>query len=148
MSVREFLKEVLYTYFIVVTLVVVSTFVLGTIFQPEQTFGYEAFLSPLLYGLFGVIPMLIMYSKKELSIKQILIRKVFQLVALEALLLAINARLTSFLPEDRPLFFSFVFSVFIIFVLVHLISFVLDCDQAARMNRDLAQLQENNQEET
>ena len=64
MKLKEFIKSTLASYFIIVTLVNVATLVLGSIFRPEQRFGYEAFLAPLLYGALGLIPVFIMYSHK------------------------------------------------------------------------------------
>lgn len=141
MSGKEFFKDVLNTYFIVVTLVVVSTFLLGMIFQPDQQFGYEAFLSPLIYGFFGVLPMLIMYSKKELSIKQILVRKVIQLIVLEGILLFVGFYASGLTIKNLPTLTGFALSVFIIYILVHVISFILDYNQASKMNESLKELQ-------
>lgn len=141
MSVKEFLKEALYTYFIIVTLVVVSTFVLGMIYEPDRQFGYEAFLSPLLYGFLGVVPMLVMYSRKELSVKQILVRKVFQLIALEVLLFSVTFGLDGIEKAQGPMALGLGLSVFIIFLLVHIISFILDCGEAKKMNEALKELE-------
>ena len=143
MSPKEFLKEVLSTYFIVVTLVVVCMLVLGTVFQPNQTFGYDVFFSPLLYGLLGVLPMIITYSKKELSIRQTLVRKGLQLLALEGVLMLLGFGSNGLSKDEMPLIGAFAISVFVIFVLVHLISYFLDCGQAARLNRELELLKQS-----
>ena len=52
----------------------------GSITQPDSRFGYSVFIIPLLYALAGILPQLVMYSQQELSIKEILLRKIIQLL--------------------------------------------------------------------
>ena len=65
---KERIREIADSYFISVTLINAAVFVTGMMFRPDEKFGYEAFLSPLIYGALTVIPTMIMYSGKELPI--------------------------------------------------------------------------------
>lgn len=141
MTFKEHFKSVMSMYFIIVTLVNAATFVLGSIFRPDQTFGYEAFLSPLVYAAIALVPMLCMYSKKELTFRQYILREVFQLFAIEAVLIIFGLGTESLLPENRKLTAAFVFSVFVIYVLVVIISWLLDLKQAKTINSDLKTFQ-------
>ena len=141
MKLKEFIKSTLASYFIIVTLVNVATLVLGSIFRPEQRFGYEAFLAPLLYGALGLIPVFIMYSPKELTIKQIVIRKIVQLRALEFILVLAGFGRENLKAENLALIASFALSVLIIYVLVHVISWVLNLEMARQLTMDLQSYQ-------
>lgn len=141
MKLKEFVKSMFASYFIIVTLVNVATLVLGSIFCPEQRFGYEAFLAPLLYGVLGMIPVFIMYSPKELTIKQIIVRKIFQLVVLELLLILTGFGGENLKADNLPLIASFALSVLIIYVLVHVISWVLNLEMARQLTIDLQSYQ-------
>ncbi len=141
MKLKEFIKSTLASYFIIVTLVNVATLVLGSIFRPEQRFGYEAFLAPLLYGALGMIPVFIMYSPKELTIKQIVIRKIVQLIALEFILVLAGFGRENLKAENLALIASFALSVLIIYVLVHVISWVLNLEMARQLTMDLQSYQ-------
>ncbi len=141
MKLKEFIKSTLASYFIIVTLVNVATLVLGSIFRPEQRFGYEAFLAPLLYGALGLIPVFIMYSPKELTIKQIVIRKIVQLIALEFILVLAGFGRENLKTENLALIASFALSVLIIYVLVHVISWVLNLEMARQLTMDLQSYQ-------
>lgn len=55
MSLKEYLKSAALHFFIIVTLANVATFAVGMLFRPEEQFGYEAFLTPLIYGALGVL---------------------------------------------------------------------------------------------
>ena len=46
---KERIREIAGSYFISVTLINIAIFATGMLFRPEQTFGYESFLSPLLF---------------------------------------------------------------------------------------------------
>lgn len=141
MKLKEFIKSTLASYFIIVTLVNVATLVLGSIFRPEQRFGYEAFLAPLLYGALGLIPVFVMYSPKELTIKQIVIRKIVQLIALEFILVLAGFGRENLKAENLALIASFALSVLIIYVLVHVISWVLNLEMARQLTMDLQSYQ-------
>ena len=137
MKLKEFVKSAFASYFIIVTLVNVATLVLGSIFRPEQRFGYEAFLAPLLYGALGLIPVFIMYSPKELTIKQIVTRKMAQLIVLEFILALAGFGRENLKAENLALIASFALSVFIIYMLVHVISWVLNLEMARQLTMDL-----------
>ena len=84
---KEFILACLRSFFAIVTLVNVAVFVLGFTMDPERLFGYEVFLMPLIYGALGILPNIVMYSKRELKIRELLVRKAIQLVLIEGLVL-------------------------------------------------------------
>jgi len=84
-----FVKKIVLGFFISFTCISMAMLVVGIIYEPDATFGYELFLSPLLFSVVAVIPSLMHYAKKELSVKAIIFRKVMHLVLLEVLILGI-----------------------------------------------------------
>lgn len=141
MSFKSFLKSICSTYFIIVTLVNLATFVMGSIYRPEERFGYDAFLVPLIYGFLGILPMCVMYSKREMTLVQVLIRKMLQLILLEALLIGFVFGYGDFSKDNIAQIVSFAVTVLAVFILVHVISFVLDVQQARQMTLDLLDYQ-------
>ncbi len=141
MTFKEHFKSVMSMYFIIVTLVNAATFILGSIFRPDQTFGYEAFLSPLIYAAVALVPMLCMYSKRELTFRQYILREVFQLFAIEAVLIIFGLGTESLLLENRELTAAFALSVLVIYVLVIIITWLFDLKQAKTINSDLKSFQ-------
>ena len=77
---NERVKDILSGFFVSVTLINVVMLILGKILGPNQTFGYEVFMYPLIYGFIGAIPGIVIYGKKELSVSQVIIRKIMQLL--------------------------------------------------------------------
>lgn len=141
MSFKSFLRSICSTYFIIVTLVNLATFAMGSIYRPEERFGYDAFLMPLIYGFLGILPMCVMYSKREMTLAQVLIRKLFQLILLEGLLIGFVFGYGDFSKDNIVQIVSFAVTVLVVFILVHVISFVLDVQQAKQMTLDLLDYQ-------
>lgn len=146
MKLKEFFKELLYVYFIIVTLINVATFVLGSIFRPDETFGYSAFLSPLIYGLVSLIPLGLTYSPRELTLKQAVVREILRLFLLEAVLLLFGWRQEYLSMKNASVILGFALSVLVIYLLVMLVTWVLDFRQAKQLTADLQEFQSRNAE--
>ena len=63
---KDKIKDMLISFFISVTLINAAMLVLGSLLKPSQQFGYEVFAYPLIYGVIGMIPAVIIRSGKEL----------------------------------------------------------------------------------
>ena len=83
MQGKELLSKMFRNYFVLVTLINVVIFVSGSIAQPDARFGYSVFIMPLVYALAGILPQAVMYSRHELSAKEVLLRKFIQLLLIE-----------------------------------------------------------------
>ncbi len=141
---KDRLREIFNSFFISVTLINVAMLVLGMTLHPEQRFGYEAFLYPLIYGLIGTIPSIIITEKKELSIRQEMIRNVMRLLLLIVILLAFMFAGREITPEIIQAAAGVAVSVVTIYVLVNAILWWLDVRTAKIMTEDLIKFQENN----
>ncbi len=140
MDFKDFLKRTLKAYFIIVTLICLAMLIVGALCFPQEKIGYEAFSAPLLYALFGVIPTVVMYSPNELTVKQFIVRKVIQLISIEAIIFALLLG-GDYLPLTVPTAAGLFVLVAVIFALVHAIDYLLDTKRAADLNKDLANYQ-------
>ena len=89
MSKREFMERLVISFFVVVTCVNLAMAFLGMRYEPEIRFGYHAFLFPVMYGFLGILPSAVTYSRRELSVKQMLLRKLLQLLLLEGIMVGV-----------------------------------------------------------
>ena len=139
MSFREFLKECAMQFFIITTCVNVATALIGPVLYSGPTIGFGAFYSPVLSGILGTLPSIILYSKKELNLRQTIARKALHLVALEALLTTLawlNGNLSDIFAA-----ILFMFTVFVVYLAVNLISWALGSREAKHINAGLKALQ-------
>lgn len=128
-------------FFIITTLVNFVMFVLGSVYRTGTTFSYEILLYPPMYGFAGTLPQLLIYSRKELSVKQMMFRKILQFVVLEALLLFITFFGVDMDPEIQKSILPFAGSVLVVYLLVILINWFLDKRTADALMEDLSAYQ-------
>lgn len=146
MQGKEFFAKMFRTYFVLVTLINVVIFVSGSIAQPDSRFGYSVFIFPLIYAFAGLLPEVVMYSRHELSIKEMLLRKFFQLLLIELLVNGIILGENALRPEYTTFLKAVSISVVVVFVLANIISWIMDSVSAKKLTRELAEFQEKNQE--
>ena len=134
---KELIRDMINTYFMLTTMILAVMMVLGTYFMPETRFGYEQFEAPLYYAAWGTLPNIVMYAKKELTMKQMLFRKIIQLVLVEIIVLAVALPTEIVKNGNNPLVISLVISIFVIYVLTHVIEWYQDSVTAKKMTEEL-----------
>ena len=143
---KERIREAAGSYFISVTLINAAMLILGFMLSPRQRFGYEVFLYPLIYGLIGIIPGLIISTDRELSVKQVVIRKVMQMLLIIVLLLAFMFGDDPLNRQTMAVAAAVALSVVVIYILVNVIMWMLDARTAKSMTEDLKRFQQVHEE--
>ena len=141
---KDHIKEIANSYFISVTLINAAIFATGMIFRPEQTFGYDAYLSPLILGFLTLIPTLITYSSKELTIRQLLFRKVIQLLMDIVILNAVIFAGNELNRDTVNTAIGVSVSIVIVFAAVHVIAWTRERRTAKQLTEQLAEFQKRN----
>ena len=139
---REHLKNNLMSFFIIVTLVNIAIFLSGMILAPDEKIGYTAFIVPVIDGVLGIIPGLVMYSKRELSVKQMAVREVIQLISIELIIFLFMFGFSGVSAEQVPRLIVVIGSVAVVFVAVKVIMYLFDFRTARRMTDELKLFQE------
>jgi hypothetical protein len=140
MGISDFIKKSVTNYFIVVSCITVAIAILGTNFDPEATFGYEAFYSPIIIGTISVLPSFILYSRRELTFEQMILRRVLHFILLEFSL--VGFAMVSGLFDGINVAIPYMISVFIIYLLSSVIGWMLDNKTANDINKGLKRIQE------
>lgn len=139
MSFTEMAKKSLLNFFIIVTGITIIMAVFGNMADPGQSFDYEAFYSPLLFGLIGVVPTFVFYSKKELTFRQMLVRKILHFIILELLILGTYILLGISFTTERLLIL--VVFIFIVYLFTALIKLMIDRKTMLEINSGLKRIQ-------
>ena len=145
MQGKDFWIDFVRTYFMIVTLITVVMLVIGQAVMPEQTFGYSAFAAPLVYALVGTVPNLVLYSRRELKVRELFFRKVLQLVLIEAgvLFVALYGSNKNWLDSRTILILAV--SVFGVFAAGTLIAWIGELISAKTLTKELLEFQKINQ---
>lgn len=141
MELKRFLVNKLILFFMLSTLISVAVALIGSAFDSQARIGYDGLLAPVKYAGLCLLPTLVTWSRKELSVKQMLFRKALMLALLEAVILFIGYRSPAIDTDRAEVVLALAGSVLIIFVLVNLFRWLRESVEARQMNRDLARFQ-------
>jgi hypothetical protein len=140
MSLSSFVKKNLRDYFIIVTGINLAMAILGLNFDVNKLIGYEAFFSPLIIGAVAILPSFVMYSPKELNLRQMLLRRGLHLAVLELTLTGFGF-LAGFFANNNILL-PFMVTVLLVYVFTMVFQWILDNRTAREINQGLRRLQE------
>ena len=140
----ERIREAAGSFFISTTLINIVMYFMGMILRPGQRFGYEAFIYPVVYGALSCIPNILIASDKEMTVKQLMIRKVIKLFMIIAILRVFMFSGNE--PDKEMIGLACIvsFSIIAVYVMVHVIEWLLDTRTARQMMADLVKLQDHN----
>ena len=129
-------------FFIIATCVGLASAMFGPTLMPDQTLDFTAFYSAPFTALLATLPSLILYSRKELTLKQTILRKAIHLLVLEGLLTAAAWMSQSIRTPGEVLLFMGI--VLVVYAAVTLISLWLQSKDAKQINAGLKALQNRN----
>ena len=138
---KRFLVNKLILFFMLSTLIAVAVSLIGSVFDGDARFGYDALLTPIKYAALCLLPTFATWSRRELSPKETLLRKALMLVLLEAVILFVAFTSPAIDTGRVQVVLTLAGSVLVIFVLVNLFLWLKDSAEAKTMNRDLAKFQ-------
>lgn len=141
------LSDFIITFCICTTGITLLSGIMGLMFFPEEKVGYEAFFSPPLFGFLSVLCGAVTISRKELSIRQVMIRRMLQLALIEAMVFGLNyAEGVVFEPVVA---LSLMLAIAAVFVSVYLVLWLNDRKSAKAFNARLKEYQaDRNKEES
>ena len=139
---KELLIHALRVYTLLVTLITILLIILGKLLDRDRVFSYEAFLSPLIYALIGTAATVVTRSDKELSIRDLIIRKVISLLLIEGAIIFLALNADTIPTEKSWVIPGLALGIFVVFVLAHVILYFADRKEAEKLNADLARYQE------
>ena len=142
MQGKELIHDMINTYFMLATMILAVMAILGSHFMPEVRLGYEHFSLPLIYAAYGTVPNIVMYAKKELTMKELLIRKIIQLILVEAIVISVALPAEIIRDGQKEIVMSLAISILIIYVLTHIVEWFQDCITAKKMTEELLRFQE------
>ncbi len=114
---------------------------MGVLFFPETPLYYGDFFSPIFFGAISVLLSIVTYSKKEQSVREVLIRQIIHLLLIEVVVFGLNYLLGTVFPTVVTI--TLAIGIAVVFVLVYWIVWLNDCKSADLFNQKLKEYQEN-----
>ncbi len=142
MSFRQFLLKKLSLFFMLTTLIAAAVAVIGTVYDPEASLGYDALLAPMRYAACCVLPTFVTWSRRELKPRQLLVRMAIEFLLIEAVILGLAFSSSAIDTGRASVVLTIAGSVLVIYVLARLLSWLRDSAEAKRLNEDLLKFQQ------
>ncbi len=132
-------SEAVMSFCVCTTCITILEGILGMIFFPEMKIDYGAFFSPPLFGAISVLFGVVTRSKKELSVKQVLLRRVIHLLLIEGMVFGVNYLAGTIFPATVSI--ALMFGIAVVFVMVYVILWGIDRRSATLFNQKLKEYQ-------
>ena len=148
MEFKKFLIEKLTLFFMLSTMITAAVYLIGSVYDRDALFGYDALLSPMRYAALCILPTFVTWSRRELSMRELLFRKALMLVLVEGVILYIAFTSPVIDTGRMQVVLTLMGSVLVIFLLVNLFLWLRDLAEAGRMNQDLENFRRLHDEES
>lgn len=113
--------------------------ILGSFFLPDMTLNFRAYLVPPLFGVLTALTGLVVESRRELSIRQMLFRMLIQLILIECMIFGVN-HLAGYVYSLK-MSLALAFGILAIFGFVYFVMWLNERRIANEFNRRLEQMQ-------
>ena len=142
MSFKHFFIHKLSLFFMLTTLITVAVCVIGSAFDANARFGYDAMLTPVRYAACCVIPTFVTYSKRELKPRELMARMVLELILIEAVMLGLAFASPAIDTSKSSVVLVIAGSVLVVYILARFFSWLLDAAEAKKLSTELLSFQQ------
>lgn len=143
MKHKSKLSEMLIAFCICTTGITLLEGIMGMLFFPEETLSYKAFFAPPIFGVISVFLGFVTWSPNELSVKQVIFRRVLHLLLIEGMVYGLNYISGNIFSIGVSV--ALVFGVAAVYVMVQVILWINDRRSANNFNQKLKEYQTNQQ---
>lgn len=139
MKQRSNFTEMLVTFCVCTTCITILEGAMGTVFFPKEQLDYGAFFAPPIFGGISVLLGFVTWSKKELSVKQTLFRKVIHLLLIEGMVFGLNYISGNIFSAEVNV--ALMAGIASVYIAVHIILWTNDQKSANLFNEKLREYQ-------
>lgn len=135
MKNREDLRQGVMAFFVCTACITILEGFVGMLLYPETKFGFDAFFSPPIFAFFSVLFGAVTRSGKELSVKEVLIRRAIHLLLIEGMVFGLNYIFGNIYEPLAAVILAVAIGV--VFIVVYGVLWLNDLRNAAAFNEKL-----------
>ena len=143
---RNALKRMISDYILIQAEIALSFGIVGSIFAKDVSISFSYFLLPAIIGLLCIIPCIITYVKEDLTVKQIMIQRIVEWIVLEVAFIWIVYKMVGDVPGKLG-YGAIFFSILFFDIATYAISYFLEKREADDINKKLAQIRADEEED-
>lgn len=144
MELRNILKKCMINFLMIQAGITLSVGIIGCINPPPSGVSHYVFFMPFVYAFFCIFPSFVTYSKKELSIKQMAMRKVVQFLLIELVVMLISYIIGTL--HDTFMSTAIMLAVAVIYAAVNFGDYLISKSDADAMTRKIQRIKRQEQE--
>ena len=145
MELKSILKKCMIDFLMIQAGIAFAIGVIGCIKTPALGVTHYSFFMPFVYAFFCVIPSLVVYSTKELSIKQMLIRKVIQFLLIELIVMLVSYIIGTL--NNTFICIAILLAVIAVYIAVNVLEYLFCKSAADAMTKKIQHIKEKEQHE-
>ena len=145
MELKSILKKCMIDFLMIQAGITFAIGVIGCIKTPALGVTHYSFFVPFVYAFFCVIPSLVIYSAKELSIKQMLIRKAIQFLLIELIVMLISYIIGTL--NNTFICIAILLAVIVVYIVVNILGYLFCKSEADAMTKKIQHIKEKEQDE-
>ena len=133
-------------YILIQAEIALSFGIVGSIFAKDVSISFSYFLLPAIIGLLCIIPCIITYVKEDLTVKQIMIQRIVEWIVLQIAFIWIVYKMVGDVPGKLG-YVAIFFSILFFDIATYAISYFLEKREADDINKKLAQIRADEEED-
>lgn len=135
----SYIKKILHDYLLLVACLTCALAIGGMVVYPGIKVDMSILLLPFIYAAISLFPSMVLYSTKELSKRNFIIRKIIQLIFIELLILIVVG--TGNLNTVKNMYAT-ALCILVVFVIFHLLQWTFDYRTALELSNSVKIFQE------
>ena len=143
MELKSILKKCMMDFLMIQAGITFTIGVIGCIKTPSLGVTHYSFFMPFVYAFFCVIPSLVIYSAKELSIKQMLIRKAIQFLLIEFIVISVSYIIGTL--NNTFICIAIILAVIVVYIVVNVFEYLFCKSAADAMTKKIQHIKEKEQ---
>ena len=133
-------SETIISFCACTTCIVLLQGIMGMLFFPDELLPYDAFLTAPIMGALSVLFGMVTWSKRELTVKEVLVRRFIHLLMIEGMVFGLNYLAGNvFTPVVSV---TLTVGVAVVFAAVYFVLWLIDSKSATLFNQQLKKFQE------
>ena len=146
MEFRNSLKKYINDFLMIQAGISLSIGIISLLSPPPAGMDPNMLFMPFVYAFFCTLPSLIVYSKKELSIRQMAVRKIIQFLLIELTVILISYVIGAL--QNPFMCTAIIIAVAVVYLLVNCFSYLISKSDANAMTQKIRHIKEQKKERT
>lgn len=145
MELKSILKKCMMDFLMIQAGITLSIGVIGCIKTPTVGVTPYSFFIPFVYAFFCVIPSFVIYSANELSIKQMLVRKVIQFLLIEFIVMSVSYMMGTL--NNTFICIAILLAVVVVYIVINVLEYLFCKSETDAMTKKIQYIKEKEQDE-